>query len=72
MSELLGTHIEKMAPRWTWQQIEAAVLRIPLQRFTSALRVGVTEEDGCQAARLRVADDLRRELLRELQERPKP
>jgi hypothetical protein len=32
-------------------QIEAAVLAIPLERFTAALRFGISEEHGCRLAR---------------------
>lgn len=58
----MTTLVDHVSPRFSWEQVEAAVLAIPLERFTAALRFGLSDEDGCRLARAQMADDIRREL----------
>ncbi len=48
--------------RWTWAEIEAALLAVPLTRWQAISKVGFTAEDGALWARAAVSDDLRRSL----------
>jgi hypothetical protein len=50
--------VELVSYRFTKEQIEAAILAIPLQRFTAALHFGLSDEDGCRLARAQMADDV--------------
>lgn len=51
-----------MAPRWTWRQIEAALIDIPADDFARAPSGFGRHHDGMMA-RARLADDLRRRLV---------
>jgi hypothetical protein len=57
------TTIGQQEPRFSAEQIEAAILALPLKYFVAALHFGVSEESGCTIARSQMADDVRRRLL---------
>lgn len=58
----MTTLVELMEARYTWSQIEAALLAGPANLFAVANIAGVTQADGCLRARAALADDLRRRL----------
>lgn len=49
-------------PRYTWPQIEAAMLAIDPKRFTAAARLGDSTEDGATLARADLCHDLKLKL----------
>jgi hypothetical protein len=62
----MTTLVDLVSPRFAREQVEAAILAIPLERFTAALRFGLSDEDGCRLARAQMVDDVIRELDRQL------
>jgi hypothetical protein len=61
---LVFTDLDRDHPRFSGEQIEAAILKLPLEMFGVAERSGVSRDDGLKMARAKLADALRRELIR--------
>lgn len=59
---MLTLHEHYHESRWTWAEIEAALLEIPLHHWSITLRFGMSDEDGERVQREGIATDLRREL----------
>lgn len=57
--------VEQTTPRWSWDQIESALLKVPDDVLLAAGKCGCTDEDGCRQARARLCDHVRRRLATE-------